>query len=222
MNRKVVLLGLLVLSLAIFASPARADLVIDFNTVFSSGPNPDGTGPWLTATFHNLSQNTVQLTLTSHLVAPDYLSDVYFNIDPGLGNPSPSMVIGQDSGVTYSLIHYGTDCCKADGDGYYDLEIDFPTAAASRFGAGSSAVFTLTFAGLTEDSFNFLSTAGGGEGTYTAAAHIQSIGTNGASTWLAGTPGSPRPPDVPEPSSLMLLGTGLAGLSATLRRKLHP
>jgi hypothetical protein len=158
--------------------PAHADLALGFGSTFS-GTSPSGTAPWLTATFHSLATNNVQLTLASDLQSStEFISSVFINLDPALGNPAPSLVIAENSGVGFSVITFGTDCCKADGDGLYDLEIDFPTSAGSRFHQGSTAVFTFTLPGLTENSFDFLSTPAGGSGPFLAAAHIQGIGTD--------------------------------------------
>jgi hypothetical protein len=65
------------------------------------------------------------------------------------------------------------------------------------------ATFTLALTGVTANT------------TITGARF--SFGT-GPDTFITGTP-STTPP-VPEPSSLMLLGTGIAGAAALLRRKI--
>ena len=64
------------------------------------------------------------------------------------------------------------------------------------------ATFTLLLSGVTADT------------TITSATF--SFGT-GPDTFVPGTPGTPPP--VPEPSSLALLGTGIVGLAATVRRR---
>jgi hypothetical protein len=75
-------------------------------------------------------------------------------------------------------------------------------------------VFTLTEAGLTESSFNFLSTPAGGSGPFVTAAHIQSIGTGGASGWIDGAVAA-----VPEPSSVLLLVSMLGGIGLMARKR---
>ncbi len=142
-------------------SSIRADIVYNFGDTFS-GTSPAGTAPWLTATFHTVSTGTVTLTLNSQLQSStEFISDVYFNTNPA-GLVPASLAFAQNSGVSFSGATLGEDCCKADGDGYYDIEIDFPTSQGSRFGQGSSAVFTFTGTGITEDYFDFLSSPGGG------------------------------------------------------------
>jgi hypothetical protein len=66
----------------------RADLVINLDQVLT-GTTPDGSAPWLTATFKQIATNEVQLTLTSHFTGSDFLQGatgnnygVAFNLDP--------------------------------------------------------------------------------------------------------------------------------------------
>ena len=204
---------------ALTGSTAWGTLITwDANTVFS-GTAPAGTPGWLTAQFDDHgSSGSVTLTMTAaNLEGTENVASWLFNVDPAI-NPAtltfsaPTLVSGSFDTSDFT-VSKGTDGFKADGDGYYDIEIDFPShdGNVDRFTGGDSVSFTITGSSITANSFNFTSSSGGGNGTYTMAAHVQNTPNGGGSScWVA---------PVPEPSTLLLLGIACVGLIVRVWRR---
>jgi hypothetical protein len=224
MRVRIVMLSILVLACAtVLPSPTAMATVITFgaNMEFSGGSPPAATPspPWLTSQFddHN-TPGAVTLTLTaSNLTGSEFVGGWYLNLDPAL-DPADLIFSTPAKWGSFNTpaISTAVDAFKADGDGYYDILIAFSESGglAGRFTAGDSIAYTITgIAGLTADSFSFLSKPGGGNGTYPMAAHVQS--TPGGSGWVSG----PATTTVPEPSTLVLLGLGGVGVSAFVWRR---
>ena len=97
----------------------------------------------------------------------------------------------------------------------FDIYFEFPTPnnpASDRFGAGERAIYMMellfedTEGVLTASSFNDLNAAG----YFYTAAHVQGIGENNN---LSGWIGAERSiAAIPEPATIILIGTGLASL----------
>lgn len=209
----------MLLALTLLPTAAIADVVFDFNHTFA-GANPSGAAPWLSATFHTAGENTVTLTLTSNLhSASEFVTEFYFNTNPN-EIPPTSLTLVQNSGVLIDGKQLGEDCCRAGSDGKYDLQINFKSGPPSkRFKQGSTATFTLTGNGITENYFDFLSSpAGGAFGPFHAAAHVQGIPIIGSSAtnsaWVTDTV-VPNP----EPGSIFLLLTAACGVGFAVRRR---
>lgn len=209
----------LALSLAMFtvvalasAMTAQADPVTfvlggaDF-----SGPTAN-TGGDITVHIQNIAGG-VRITVTNNLVDPGaFLSALYLNtsVAPLAAALGTCVSCAATNGQTMTF-NFGSDAFQADGDGRYDILIDFSTMAADRLLAGEVIIFdiTSTTVGFTSDSFLVFSAPGGGNGPFRAAAHIQSL-PDGQSDFIS---------EVPEPTSMILLGTGLATLAAGLRKR---
>ena len=156
-------------------SQAAADtLILKPDVEFSVNTAPVNTPPWMTATFESVNSNTVRLTMSAdNLSGEEFISKWFFNFD---GNAS-SLGFAYVSGPASSNIYQGeSNNTKADGDGYYDIGFYFPTSSGSRFDAGKTVVYDITYtSAITASSFNVFSAPGGGNGSYLTAAHVQSI-----------------------------------------------
>jgi hypothetical protein len=189
---------------------------MDANYEFSNGTAPAGSTPWLTAEFNDLgTTGSVTLTLTAtNLTGTESVKEWFLNLDPTLNLSNLSFSVPTKTGsFDDPTISKGTDAFKADGDGYYDINIEFATAGDNthRFTAGDSISYIISgIPSLTANSFYFNSTQGGGHGVYLMAAHVQNTpGGGSGSGWVA-----PLQNPVPEPSTIILLSIGVFGLLA--------
>jgi hypothetical protein len=177
-----------------------------------TGYPPGGSLPWLTATFDD--DNTaglVELTLeATNLIPDEFVSEWYLNFDPAL-NPASLAIAYNSGGPAASNISTGVDAFKADGDGFFDILFEFPTAL-DTFGPGDSVVYDITLDGITAHSFYYLSNPKeNSTGGFYSAAHVQGTGQDGEySAWIA----------TPIPGSVLMLGSGLIGLVFIRRKKL--
>jgi len=184
----------LVAGSALASSAMAAQFQITLTTEYSGASDPSGPAPWGTATFTDTGANTVELVLTraSTMSHGEFISKWMFNLDPALTPGSLSII--QNSGPVATSATRGADetdsSFRGGGSSYFDVKFEWPTGnGANRFdGDWTSAVFTLSMAGLNAMSFNDLGVGAGNSpnGLYTAA-HIQGIG-GGQSGWVTGQP----------------------------------
>lgn len=203
-------LGFLTFTLCLCAVPASATTVsFELDFIFSGPGEPTNTvGPWVTAVFSDVSTDTVDLTISAPGMTGDTekVSAMYFNLDPSLDvtllNFS-SMITSDNVELSMFGIGLGDDAHQANGDGHFDILIDFNKDGESKaFNEDETVQFTITLAGLTAESFNFPSTMDGGEGEYSVAGHLLSVGVGEDSAWIT----------VPEPATIALLGLGALAL----------
>ena len=214
-RRSNVWLGLvLFISLVLGTSAAQASVILDMSVEYSGATPPEGAAPWLRARFDDTDVDEVTVTLSAtNLTGSESVKQWMFNLDTNLDPTalSISFSLGDSSGsFNTPIISTGLDAFKADGDGYFDILIDFkPTNGPNkRLGAGEAAVFIITgISGLTADSFNFISEPNGGAGEYKTVSHVVGIGQGCQySGWIA----------TPEPATLAVL---LIGSLALLRKR---
>jgi PEP-CTERM motif len=211
----------LAVSLAVFAiiafgtaMPAQADpITFVLSGADFSGPTVN-TGGNITVNIQNIAGG-VRITVTNNLVdAGAFLGGLYLNTTVApLANAAGACVTCTATNGQTMAFNFGSNAFQADGDGLYDIWVDFSTVNADRLTPGESIVFDLTSTspGFTSDSFLTLSAPGGGNGPFQVAAHIQGY-PGGASDWITTT--------VPEPASMFLFASGLIGAAGVARRKL--
>jgi hypothetical protein len=226
-----------VLLLAVFAvstSPlladnlAEGDLLLSLDTVYAGVGTPQGTSPWLTATFENLAANSVQLTMEYSGAASgtEYVRNWLFNFNPAY--EVLNLDIKPISGIGADPIVKAGDGVKDDSNLLFDIQFTF---AANTFNAGNTSVYLLSSTEANEPidalSFSFLSTNASALTNYYSSANILGVG-GGINSWIAAataqTPGpgpdpGPGPAPVPEPATMILLGLGLGGLTVFGRKK---
>ena len=224
-------------ALTVSTTPARADLILTFDQSFpgSDKPDPFGSAPWLTATFTDSDTNEVTLLLEANLQHEnEFISKVWFNFcfDDDLANLNITPTSTDTDPVLEDVLWGKTKKAgfqpnqyKADGDGNFDILFEFGTANDGRFDRTDSISFTLTYGGneaFGADSFDTVSLLNGGEGIWKAAAHVQGLDYLELfddnddpidSTWIG------HRDAVPEPATMLLLGSGLIGLAAVGRKK---
>jgi len=208
------------------AVSVKAAVSTPLNEEFSGGVAPASpTTPWVRSTFASEAGGTVLFTLTAeHLTNPERVTSFFFNFNDALNVQNLSFAVVSSSGLfTQPTISRGQNAFKADGDGSYDIMLDFATGAAldQAFGQNDTITFRLSYTSAIDASqFGYLSAPSGGHGPFYAAAHIQDT-PGGVSGWIGGSTLEEFEP-VPEASSLLasgsLLALGGAGCCWRLRR----
>ena len=202
---------------------STAGIMFQFDTVFSaSSVPPGGSVPWLNATFVDTPGGVLLTLSNANLAATEKTAVVAFNLNPGLA--PANLTFGYQSSLgsfTSPTISTGVDAFKADGDGNYDIELQFDIGGGSSatFGNGESVTYLLGgISGLTVVHFEYLSAPSGGAGPFYAVAHVEGTGSGIASAWVEPNLG-PQPYAVPEPGTSAILGVAagawLAGRFAT-------
>jgi hypothetical protein len=209
----------LVAIVAMLGSPTRSasggQLCFGLCLEYSGACKPAGERPWLTAIFTDGgSPGSVELTLDAgNLCDGEYVGVWMFNVDPALADDLASMQMdlaaeGCEGTFDVPDVYISADAYRADGDGYFDIKIEFSNqdgGMAHRFSCGDKATYAISgIDSLTADSFDFISEPNGGAGEHRCVSHVMGIGEDSA--WVT----------TPEPAVLCILAGGFVAL---LRRR---
>lgn len=212
----------LTISLALCAVFGLTAQTANAETIFISG---NATGSLATATVtctFNAATNTLTFTIVNTSPFDARITGIGFDLPPA-GNASASGLNGFTGNVTFQPAGVGFVFSDGDLGSVPQLSgrvLDFGFITGSNFAGGDpnsglppgidpgdEASFTVSaaaFAGFTEEQI-----------CNAILVRFQRVGADGEGSDV-GVPGDP----VPEPASMLLLGTGLIGVAGAARRKL--
>lgn len=181
-------------------------VMFDLNTVYTGTAPASTQTPWLRATFTDVTGGVLLQMQALNLTATEFASKWGFSLDPLLN--ASNLTVTYQSGDQAKNVTKGNNCCLLAGVSH-DLLFGFETANnPSRLMQGDSSQYLLAgITGLKATDFG-----------KPVMAHVQSIGAQGNSGWIA-VSNKPNVSDVPEPHSWLLFGTMAAGLAVGIRRR---
>src|SRR3954465_5380765 len=139
-----------VLQSALFTAVALADgYQYDFSHAFSGSPPGSPGTPWVQAQFIDISPGTVQLTVSNlNLTGNENVDQLYFNLAPTLDPTKLNFTHVSDSGgFDLPTFTRGVDSFKADGDGKYDILLNFAVNDGQHIFTDGE-YFTYTISGI--------------------------------------------------------------------------
>ena len=205
----------LLVAACLLSVPAGA-VTITFDLNVNFGTEPASGSVQITLTDVALDEVKLEIDTTGLDLDGEFVKEVYLNFDGDATGLTFAYQAGSSTGPTAaSPVSTGSDSFMADGDGLFDIFLEFPAAPpASRFNIDLLVVYTITGTGFDATDFNLFSTPSGGQGAFLAAAKINGTGAgppaNEGSDWLGA---------IPEPSTALLLSAGLLGLATAGARR---
>ena len=190
------------------------------NAFFITGPN----NPNFIGSFQDISNGFVAAATATpgHLEFGEWIASGF--TPSSIGYELGTTAFGTDVGVGTVALNSGNShflFTNADGYDVYDITVEITSAEMT---AGNEYWLSLSNASDSQgnNSTEAWDIPNGGSGG-PATCNFRQSGTNFGDCGLGGesfTLGGCCPPPVPEPSSIMLFGSGILGLAGILRRKL--
>jgi hypothetical protein len=100
-----------------------------------------------------------------------------------------------------------------------DVLITLPSDQVARLSSGESITFTVVGLNNVDLCLTGISLPGQPAGSFAVEAHIQGLGPNNAQSGRYTCTNCTNTNPVPEPMTMILFGTGLAGVAAKVRRR---
>src|SRR5882724_4802543 len=163
--------------------------------------------------------NTIQVNVS--LLAGNRLVNTGFDATVAFNSTLGGQIGVTGLPATYTLVNSGNpSSIGMDGFGTFQYGVLF-NAQGGGAGTDSSLIFTVTRVGGFSSVFELVHNSTNPPGSIQSPFGVDIICDScGPATGVVGTTGGTTPPQsIPEPASMLLFGTGLAGAAAGIRRR---